>query len=96
MVTEIPKATPDDGTAVKRFDFRNGRENTEMVAYIVAHGGHTCLSRCPQTGGFSDTSAPSQPHPRFPGSIVALLPGTRMQRTRVSGFAPQFVTAGTA
>lgn len=41
VVTEIPRATPDDGTAVKRFEFRNGRENTEVVAYIIAHGGHT-------------------------------------------------------
>lgn len=41
VVTEIPKAVPDDGTAVKRFDFRRGRDNTEVVAYVIAHGGHT-------------------------------------------------------
>jgi polyhydroxybutyrate depolymerase len=41
VVTEIPKAFPDDGTAVKRIEFRNGRDNTEVVAYIIAHGGHT-------------------------------------------------------
>jgi polyhydroxybutyrate depolymerase len=40
-VTEIPKAVPDDGTAVKRLEFVNGRNGTEVVAYIVAHGGHT-------------------------------------------------------
>jgi polyhydroxybutyrate depolymerase len=40
-ITEIPRATPDDGTAVKRFDFANGREYTEVVAYIIANGGHT-------------------------------------------------------
>jgi polyhydroxybutyrate depolymerase len=40
-VTEIPKAVPDDGTAVKRLVFGNGREGTEVVAYIIAHGGHT-------------------------------------------------------
>jgi len=41
VVTEIPKATPDDGSAVKRFEFKNGRDNTEVVAYIIARGGHT-------------------------------------------------------
>jgi polyhydroxybutyrate depolymerase len=40
-VTEIPKAVPDDGTAVRRLDFANGRDGTEVVAYIIAHGGHT-------------------------------------------------------
>jgi len=41
LVTVIPKAVPDDGTAVKRFDFEGGRANTEVVAYIIAQGGHT-------------------------------------------------------
>lgn len=41
LVTVIPKAVPDDGTAVKRFEFEGGRNNTEVVAYIVAQGGHT-------------------------------------------------------
>jgi polyhydroxybutyrate depolymerase len=40
-VTEIPKAVPDDGTAVRRLDFANGQDGTEVTAYIIAHGGHT-------------------------------------------------------
>ena len=41
LVTIIPKAVPDDGTAVKRFDFEGGRNSSEVVAYIIAQGGHT-------------------------------------------------------
>jgi polyhydroxybutyrate depolymerase len=40
-VTDIPKAVPDDGTSVRRLDFENGRDGTEVIAYIIAHGGHT-------------------------------------------------------
>ena len=41
LVTVIPKAVPDDGTAVKRFEFERGRDHTEVFAYIIAQGGHT-------------------------------------------------------
>jgi polyhydroxybutyrate depolymerase len=40
-VTNFPRAAPDDGTAVKCFDFRGGRENTEVAAYVISEGGHT-------------------------------------------------------
>jgi polyhydroxybutyrate depolymerase len=40
-ITDIPRAVPDDGTSVKRFEFGGGRDGTAVVAYIIAHGGHT-------------------------------------------------------
>ncbi len=41
VVTELPQAVPDDGTSVVRIAFTNGAAGSEVVSYVVLHGGHT-------------------------------------------------------
>lgn len=40
-ILTYPPSIPDDGTTVKRFTFEKGADGTEVVAFIVIHGGHT-------------------------------------------------------
>lgn len=41
LVTDEPDNDPDDGTRVQRQQFMNGRNNCEVILYIIKGGGHT-------------------------------------------------------
>jgi polyhydroxybutyrate depolymerase len=41
VITEEPDRDPSDGTRVTREEYLNGKNNTEVVLYIIDGGGHT-------------------------------------------------------
>jgi polyhydroxybutyrate depolymerase len=41
VITEEPDRDPSDGTRVTREEYRNGKNDTEVVLYIIDGGGHT-------------------------------------------------------
>ena len=41
VVTDLPDNDPDDGTRVQRLQYLNGKNNPEVILYIIKGGGHT-------------------------------------------------------
>ncbi len=41
VITYEPDKDPQDGTRIKKETYRNGKNNTEVVLYIIEGGGHT-------------------------------------------------------
>jgi polyhydroxybutyrate depolymerase len=41
IITEVPYKDPDDGARVQKQQFKNGRDNSEVILYTIRNGGHT-------------------------------------------------------
>lgn len=41
IVTAVPNQSPDDGTTVTSYDYKNGDSSTEVIFYKIVNGGHT-------------------------------------------------------
>ena len=41
IITPVPDNDPHDGTRIKKEEYANGRNNSEVVLYVIEGGGHT-------------------------------------------------------